>query len=177
MLDKEIHFQILVVQRRNIEIMTFLFIVDVNPSMGEKLGTSMPSFSPLDLSKAGIETILQYMMKSGPRVNMPLILATTGNDRSAIVCPFGTSVQIFEDRVKNLTSQDSRATALDFSYTLSLNFSMFNKHRLKNGTDRFGYGMNPSVIEPLNAFLLTDIEGLKLNEVSSSIFGCCTLLH
>lgn len=148
--------------------MTFCFIIDTNPSMGYVLSemggsnaSSKPKFSAIDIAKCCVESFVNMTLQIP---NMPLILAVNGVDRSAVKSSLGYPLATFEDTLKNLTLQND---IQDFSYILSLSFSLYNKYRLKNGIDRFGYGLSPWLVDPFNVVLFTNREGLQLNQAVS----------
>lgn len=150
--------------------MTFCFILDVSSSLGSSIlikqnayeNQLIKRFQSIDIAKAGVESLTNLITKQ--QINIHFILSTTKNDRSSLLSLFGDSISKFESKLKNLDVETSIHSEYDFSYALSLNLNMFNKHRLKNMTDSFGYGMRAWKVEPLNCILFTDSAGLKRNQ-------------
>lgn len=134
------------------------FLVDSSCSMSKLL--ELNTISSLDIAKAAVESFLQTILKHN--VVVPLLLVNSDDNRGCILSGLGESFTYFEDKLKNMSSSDTNG---DFSYALSLVFSIINKSRLKNNTDQFGYGMIPWQIEPYNIIVITDMEGLERNQV------------
>jgi hypothetical protein len=134
--------------------------MDINPEMGNFIiiESNGIKFTAMDIAKAGVES---FLAATASVPNMPMILSVNGNDRSSICSLLGYPLSNFEEKLKLLSVQTE---SLEFSYALSLNFSLYNKYRLKNGIDRFGYGFTPHLIDPFNVILITNKEGLQNNQ-------------
>jgi len=91
---------------------------------------------------------------------VPIMLLESGQDKSCILSHITDPVQTFECKMKNyMVNEEVRveeAPPTNFSYSISLCFSVLNKLRIKNETDRFGYGRCPWSLEPASIFLFTN---------------------
>lgn len=158
----------------------FVFILDNHPSMSIEKGKQR---SALDMSKAAIEAFLSvYSKHQIPGTTpVPMMLMESGIDKSCILSHITDPLQSFENEMKNYVGKsDANSTSssmcknndhsktvqnqikdqeppqTNFSYSISLAFSVLNKLRIKNCTDRFGFGRCPWALEPASIFLFTN---------------------
>ena len=82
-----------------------------------------------------------------------IMLLETGDANGCLLNFFGDSANMLEDSVKNIAPYFSNSPS--FSFPLSFALTTVNKYRIKNGTDRFGLGRSPWIIEPVNIVLFT----------------------
>lgn len=132
-------------------------IIDNHASM-EAQGERGLRPSALDMTKAGLEAFLsvygKHMGQGGKPI--PMMLLESGQDKSCILSHISDTLQSFETQVKTFSVRGDGETATNFSYSISQTFSILNKLRIKNDTDRFGYGRCPWVLEPASILLFTN---------------------
>ena len=141
---------------------TFIFCVDDHPSMASVPSTAGAFFSHIDIARSGVDAFLAYYAKHN--LHSPLMLLRPASDKSCIRSYIGDPVNIFEREIKNLTAEGpdgdigigTISKPSDFSYAMSMAFGIINKHRLKNGVDRFGHGRYPWMLEPTTLFIFTN---------------------
>jgi hypothetical protein len=159
--------------------MVFVTIVDEDASMATKTAGGL---CHLDFAKAGIESFLSQKTRTLSRGQAfpPMMLLRSGEKKDCIKSYINDPLPIFEremkymDCVDNSDSPNDRTQNTDFSYSLSIAFSILNKHRFKNGSDVFGFGRQPWKIDPATVFLFTNKFGQKGNDLIFSRKGAAT---
>jgi len=133
-------------------------VVDNHASMANVQGERNSRPSALDMTKAGLEAFLsvygKHVGQGGKPI--PMMLLESGQDKSCILSHISDTQQSFENQVKNFAVNGNGETATNFSYSISQTFSILNKLRIKNDTDRFGYGRCPWALEPASILLFTN---------------------
>jgi hypothetical protein len=89
--------------------------------------------------KCAVEQFLSSVKHSAvPDTNFMLL--SNGTDKSCLLSTFGEPLMIFETALKNMEVKPGNK---DISYPIGLALSTINKYRMKNLTDRFGFGRLP----------------------------------
>jgi hypothetical protein len=114
----------------------------------------------LDRLKAAAESFCQANMKTSM-----LMLFEVDDSRGNLLSFIGDPMHILEDKLKAIGPAQSQTCSI--SSTISYVLTIINKFRMKNGTDRFGHGRSPWIIEPVNIIVFT--EGLKNDEEVSFV--------
>lgn len=84
--------------------------------------------------------------------SQPLMLVETGDDKGCILSYFTDPYSKIEDSIKAI--KPYRAANCSLSVSLSIVFTIMNKYRIRNGTDRFGFGRSPWYISNYMNFLI-----------------------
>lgn len=103
----------------------------------------------LDVIKAAAESFCRINVK-----NTPVMLMETGEDKNSLLSFFGDPIEVLEDTIKSI--KPFYSTNKNFSSPISYALTIVNKYRIKNGTDRFGQGRCPWIIEPVHIIIFTD---------------------
>ncbi len=133
--------------------MTFCFIFDISVDMTNRVWNQL---SCMDMSKAVVELFIQTCARQ--QLAIPMMVCKTDDNRGCILTSFGESIGKVEDIVKQL--QADMYSSKNFSYTLSHVLSIFGKFRVRSGIDRYGCGISPWIIDPVNMVLFTNYDGI-----------------
>lgn len=101
------------------------------------------------------------------------MLLETGDANGCLLNFFGDSASMLEDSIKNIMPFMSSNPNLSAPLTWAL--TTVNKFRIKNGTDRFGMGKCPWVLEPVNIVVFTSGEVYDDKVIAVMIVTRCLL--
>lgn len=130
--------------------MNIAFIIDESPSMSQRTSTG-PSF--LDCAKSGIS----YIIKSRSRSSYDLSKDTYHLITTDSEFPIKSS---YEHDFAHLSTQLSQISkkpkTLGINEAISVAFDQLNAFRHLNSTDTYGFGRNPSRVEPGAILVVSD---------------------
>ena len=141
--------------------MPFIIVVDNHKDSEESSSSSSSSrLCSLDLQKMAVEQLVDSLRRQFAQqqhqcvpIECLFMLASSLGDRSCVKSLYGEPPAIFERALKHMTAS---SVENDLSFSLSHVFSIANKYRMRNQTDRLGFGFVPAVSEPTVVIVVTD---------------------